>query len=395
MPTTPTPPMSHGSTPSRMTWMDAMRGFAVLLVMFTHTYTMPQGLDAAFSSVAFANVAQVFQSWRMPMLVFLSGILLPRSVSKPLGTYYRGKAERILWPFLVWMVVLALATGRPGSLLSVEFWRGGAWHLWFLWVLMLCYLIGPVIRRVPALVVAIVLFVLLLEFVSGPRHWVRPLYWGVYFFLGAASARLLPRIRTAPAALGVIAVILMVLTVTATRTGALVVAERQPWSVFAALPGILVVLWLGPRLPRLPFLEFCGRRSMVLYVAHMPVLILAVAAFRDLAAVRPVDFYVAIASFTFLVPLALALGYRRVRWLFEFPTAGRVRARPRTRVSAPEAADAVPAQTAEPAPTTAPLSVVEPASEPQPTAGPAPATEPEADAPVRVRVPRPRPRHAN
>ncbi|EFD51133.1 MULTISPECIES: acyltransferase family protein [Micrococcus] len=395
MSTTPTPPVSHGSTPSRMTWMDAMRGFAVLLVMFTHTYTMPQGLDAAFSSVAFANVAQVFQSWRMPMLMFLSGVLLPRSVSKPLGTYYRGKAERILWPFLVWMVVLALATGGPGSLLSIEFWRGGAWHLWFLWVLMLCYLIGPVIRRVPALVVAVVLFVLLLEFVSGPRHWVRPLYWGVYFFLGAASARLLPRIRTSPAALGVIAVILMVLTVTATRAGALVVAERQPWSVFAALPGILVVLWLGPRLPRLPFLEFCGRRSMVLYVAHMPVLILAVAAFRDLAAVRPVDFYVAIASFTFLVPLALALGYRRVRWLFEFPTAGRVRARPRTRASAPEAADTVPARTAEPAPTTAPLSVVEPAPEPQPTAGPAPATEPAADAPVRVRVPRPRPRHAD
>ncbi|MDK6499355.1 hypothetical protein QP341_26160, partial [Escherichia coli] len=90
-------------------------------------------LDATFSSVAFANVVQVFQSWRMPMLVFLSGVLLPRSVSKPLGTYYRGKAERILWPFLVWMVVLALATGRPGSLLSGEFWRGGAWHLWFLW----------------------------------------------------------------------------------------------------------------------------------------------------------------------------------------------------------------------------------------------------------------------
>ncbi|QGS21929.1 acyltransferase family protein [Micrococcus luteus] len=377
MSTTPTPPVSHGSAPSRMTWMDAMRGFAVLLVMFTHTYTMPQGLDATFSSVAFANVVQVFQSWRMPMLVFLSGVLLPRSVSKPLGTYYRGKAERILWPFLVWMVVLALATGKPGSLLSVEFWRGGAWHLWFLWVLMLCYLIGPVIRRVPALVVAAVLFVLLLEFVSGPRDWVRPLYWGVYFFLGAASARLLPRIRTAPAALGVIAVILMVLTVTATRTGALVVAERQPWSVFAALPGILVVLWLGPRLPRLPFLEFCGRRSMVLYVAHMPVLILAVAAFRDLAAVRPVDFYVAIASFTFLVPLALALGYRRVRWLFEFPTAGRVRARPRTRATVPGAADAVPAQTAEPASTTAPL----------------PAAEPAAGAPARVRAPRRRPRH--
>lgn len=132
----PRPP-THGSTSPREHWMDALRGVAVLLVVFTHTYTMPQGLDATFSCVAFANIVQVFQSWRMPMLAFLAGVLLPRSVAKPTATYYRGKAERILWPFLVWMVLLALALGTPESLGSWEYWRGGAWHLWFLWVLML------------------------------------------------------------------------------------------------------------------------------------------------------------------------------------------------------------------------------------------------------------------
>ncbi|WP_368669079.1 hypothetical protein, partial [Micrococcus sp. GbtcB5] len=74
-------------------------------MMSTHPYTMPQGPDATSSPVAFANVVQVSQSWRMPMLVFLSGVLLPRSVSMPLGTYYRGKAERSLRPFLVWVGV--------------------------------------------------------------------------------------------------------------------------------------------------------------------------------------------------------------------------------------------------------------------------------------------------
>ncbi|MCK6094637.1 acyltransferase [Micrococcus sp. EYE_162] len=328
----PRPP-THGSTSPREHWMDALRGVAVLLVVFTHTYTMPQGLDATFSSVAFANIVQVFQSWRMPMLVFLAGVLLPRSVAKPTATYYRGKAERILWPFLVWMVLLALALGTPESLGSWEYWRGGAWHLWFLWVLMLCYLVGPLTRWVPALVVAAVVFVVLLELVSGPRDWVRPLYWGVYFFLGAASARLLPRIRRAPLAVGAIALILMVLTVVATRAGELVVAERHPWSVFAALPGILAVLWIGPRLPRLPFLEFCGRRSVVLYVTHMPVLILAVGWAQGLAATRPIDFYLAVAGPSFLVPLLLAAVYPRVRWLYEFPTAGRGRT-PRPPVAA-------------------------------------------------------------
>lgn len=332
MSSTPSAPASAAAPASpRAHWMDATRGFAVLLVVFTHTYTMPQGMDATVSSVVFANVIQVFHSFRMPMLVFLSGVLLPRSVAKPAGTYYRGKAERILWPFLVWMVLLALALGTPQSLLSWEYWRGGAWHLWFLWVLMLCYLVGPLTRRVPAVLVALVLFVLLLEFVSGPRDWVRPLYWGVYFFLGAAAGRLLPRMRRLPLPVGLVLVALTLATLAAHRAGEIVVSERHPWSVLTALPGILLVLWLAPRLPRLRFLEFCGRQSMVLYVTHMPVLILAVGWFRELAALRPIDFYVAVASVTFLVPLALAAVYPRVRWLFEFPTASRGRApRPRS-----------------------------------------------------------------
>lgn len=329
--------------------MDALRGFAVLLVMFTHTYTMPQGLDATFSSVAFANVVQVFQSWRMPMLVFLSGVLLSRSTAKPLGTYFRGKAERILWPFVVWMVLLALSLGTPESLLSWEYWRGGAWHLWFLWVLMFCYLVGPLTRFVPAVLVAAVAFVLIFEFVSGPRDWLRPVYWGVYFFLGAASVRVLPLIRRAPVAVGVVAFLLMVGTVAASRAGLLYVGERHPWSVFAALPGILAVLWIGPRLPRLRFLEFCGRRSMVLYVTHMPVLILAVDWARGLAATRPIDFYLAVVGLTFLVPLLLAAVYPAVRWLYESPTAG-LRGRPGERTPRPASPPRTPARATPPRP---------------------------------------------
>ena len=314
--------MSTGVITPRAHWMDALRGMAVLLVILTHTATMPAGLEAEFAAPGLVRFTQVFHALRMPLLMFLSGTFLPRSLEKPLGVYARGKLERVLWPFIVWMTVLALCLGTPEHLLSWGYWRGGAWHLWFLWVLLFCYLVGPLARRVPPALIALGLFLLLLEMAGGPRDHLRMLYWGVYFFLGAAAARHLPRIRSVRPVLALGALALAVLAILDHLGGGLVVSERRPWSVLAALPGILFMLWLGPRLPRLPFLEFCGRRSIVLFVSHLPVLILAVTLLRGLAPEHPGAFYAAMAAATFLVPLALARAYPRVRWLYESPTAG-------------------------------------------------------------------------
>lgn len=380
--------------------MDALRGVAVLLVILTHTGTMPRGLDAEFTSPTLLAVTGAFHTLRMPLLVFLSGVLLPRSLSKPLGVYARGKLERILWPFLVWMVILALALGSPESIVSAEYWRGGAWHLWFLWVLLFCYLVGPLARIVPPVLLAVGLFALLLGEAGGPRDLLRPLYWGVYFFLGAAAGRHLHRIRAAPGALALLALVLALLAALAHTTGALVVSERRPWSVFPALSGILFMLWLGPRLPRMRLLEFCGRRSIVLFVTHMPVLIVTVGLFRGLAPEHPLAFYALTAGPTFLIPLALARVYPRVAWLYVSPTADRPLPRPswgplrRTRESVRESARAVARAPALRAAATAQARAGGPVTEPR-RSGPkhtAPAgVVPETSAPP---APRPRPRRA-
>ena len=313
-------PLSATAKP-RVYWMDAVRGLAVLLVVLTHSYTMPQVLGAEFQSKTLAGIVQFFHSFRMPILLFLSGVLLERSVAKPLGVYYRGKAERILWPYLVWTALVAFALGRPQSLLKPEFWLGGRWHLWFLWVLIACYLIGPITRWIPSWAVAGTFVALLLVLEGIPKDLHRILYWGVFFFLGAAFGRLLPRIKELHWSLVLLSGAATAVAIWAHMDGRYSMGSGHPVTLLAGLGGIVFGLWLAQRLPRLPFLEFCGRRSIVLYVAHLPVLMVACRLWEDVASIRPIDFYLWMASATFLIPLLLAAAYPYVRWLFEFPTA--------------------------------------------------------------------------
>ncbi len=320
MTTVPAADADQTTTRPRAHWMDAVRGLAVLLVVLTHTYTMPQVLDAEFQSKTLAGIVQFFHSFRMPILLFLSGVLLPRSVAKPLAVYYRGKAEKILWPYLVWTVVVALALWRPQSLLKPEYWVGGTWHLWFLWVLLACYLVGPITRWVPAWAVAGTFVALLLILEDTPKDLHRILYWGVFFFLGAAFGRLLSHIKEMHWSLVLLSGAWTAVAVWAHMAGHYSMGTLRPVTLLAGLGGIVFGLWVAQRLPRIPFLEFCGRRSIVLYVAHMPVLMIACRLLEDVASIRPIDFYLWMASATFLVPLLLATVYPAVRWLFEFPS---------------------------------------------------------------------------
>src|SRR6478735_4086004 len=98
------------STDDRLHWMDLLRGCAVLLVIAFHasTYPIEFGMEVPDVLVTI-NVA--LTPFRLPTLLVLSGMLLPRALEKPLGRYYAGKARNILWPYLVWTVLEGLVVG--------------------------------------------------------------------------------------------------------------------------------------------------------------------------------------------------------------------------------------------------------------------------------------------
>ena len=82
--------VSPTKTTQRIEWMDSLRGIAILLLLFWHAFAIPDLLGTPMPDWL-RNINNAFLPFRMPMLMFLSGMLLEKSLRKPLPTYYEGK----------------------------------------------------------------------------------------------------------------------------------------------------------------------------------------------------------------------------------------------------------------------------------------------------------------
>lgn len=255
--------------------MDTLRGIAVLLVVLQHAVTVPvhEGLITASWAEWFNDL---LLPYRMPMLLFLSGMLLHRSLSKPLlSGYLVGKVRRILWPLVLWSLIV-LSIDNPGeSILENPTAYAGPRHLWFLYVLMFCYLIGILVRWIPAWALVILLYLgaMFLPLEAAPFTYIprlsTVLWAGLYFFAGTALARWVDVLqRRVPWPFIVM-------------TGGLALAwgalgssgwrQGSGWEFIPPMVGILSLVWLGPRLPVWGWLTWVGRNTMPIYAVHATV----------------------------------------------------------------------------------------------------------------------------
>lgn len=314
--------------PGRQHWMDALRGTAVLLIVLWHSFSMPYGDPPA----GVAWVMDFLSVYRVPMLLLLSGLLLDQSVAKPIGTYVTGKLRRIAWPLLVWSVVLVLI-GWPGANPAAPlFWLGDAAHLWYLGVLLACYAVGLLTRWVPPVLILAAGFVAM-QVVSTRIEFVNNVLWfGLFFYAGATLSRFLTRWLRTPwfiptAFLGAS---MAWAGYSATANGYTPIAHWRP--LLFSFVGIVGVIWFAARAPRVRWLEWVGQRSIVFYVAHLPVIWLVM---RLLKGFPP--------PITYALVLVAALGgcFLLARFLngsvlFELPSRRRSSGVPSFRASAPD-----------------------------------------------------------
>lgn len=282
---------------TRIGWLDSLRGAAILLVVVLHA---GEALRVAVGPTPGLDQFNLFlEPFRMPVLMFLSGILLPRSVAKSGREYFAGKASMVAWPYLLWSVIILAASGDLGPARLAEILYLSPTYLWYLWFILVFYALAYPLRRVPPLVIAG--SGLALSFVLPDDG--RPgtlAFLAAFFFFGAwcaRHARLVERAIGRPWVLALAAA-------SAVTVGVLNVAGRDVlyrgefvWGVVGALG---VVCWIFPRLGvnrATAALEFVGRYSIVFYVVHLgPVMVtLALAEAAGVAG-------------TWLLPLLLAVG---------------------------------------------------------------------------------------
>ncbi len=317
-----------------MHWMDMLRGIAVLLVVILHGADIPylngNGVEE------WAGVNRYLEPFRMPLLMFLSGMLLPRSLSKPTTLYLWGKFAAVVWPLLVWIALFGGFIYR-GGIDHPAFWRSGGDYLWFLTALTICYLIGlslkPLVRYKWWLIAgAAALFIAMLltrQFAEINLTIInRTLYNGAFFFLGAAFVRLVPAWIRTPA------VVVLVLGVAAAVIAHLGVDDRTLrtgtlYAVPGSVIGIAVAIWLASRTPDGPvlrFLAWVGRSSIVVYIVHFPAAVLTHRLMMWLEA-DPVTHTIACTLVGLGVSLAGVAARPWTRWLYTVPRSQQVHAR--------------------------------------------------------------------
>ena len=258
----------------RLRWMDLVRGICILLVIFQHTqYVTGTVADLPFSS-GFIVFNQFMDPFRIPLLMFLSGMLLHKSLGKSSSDYVWGKFYLIFWPFLVWSVVIYAAESR----LTLEYILKTPFSapsvLWYLWFLCAYYLIALVlIRRAVPLLPVIVVCVVASAFLPPLLRMDRFASLLAFFMLGhyVANRALSERIVAPIAIVGLGAAI----------AGGIISASGQPIKynplfVWVPLGLIVFVLWASafykPTMIAAPF-EWIGRNSIVFYAVHFPTLV--------------------------------------------------------------------------------------------------------------------------
>lgn len=325
-------------------WLDAVRGAAVLLVVLYHATIAlavldlepPRWLDAVVDGLA---------PLRVPVLMLLSGLLLPRSLRKDAGTYLSGKLRLIGWPWLVWTAVtasvLALGSrvagdGRFDLGTAVSSALDPRAHTWYLAHLLLFYAVALLLpERVRS---ALVLPLLLGAGVVDDELWRRALLCAGCFLLGDWVTRRRPEALAPGRLLTVTAAV--VATTCVVLAGSGVEARYQPWSVVGVAATVVALgavarRWSSTRPVGLS--AAIGRQSLVYYTAHWAVVAVMANALALAGLADPVLAVVAMVVAGLAVPAALAAlrRHRPVGLLFALPA--RKRREPSVR-SAPDAA---------------------------------------------------------
>lgn len=344
-------------TAERVVWVDVLKGVAIVLVVLTHSWMVVRA--SGLASRPWRELDGFLQVARMPLFFGAAGLFAAPWLRRPWHELARRKLLLLAYLYVVWtcvlfavMVAVPLPFRLPGildswtDLLVAPLVPGTT--LWFLYALVVFFVIARATARVPAaplLAVAALVSVVLVDVLQLPRvAWLKVGQYAVVFL---ATCRLRETVlRTARSSrpgwlLLLVPALLAVSPPFDARTGLDAVPGT---SLVAAALALAVGVVICSRLARWRVSEplaALGRRTLPVYLLHVPLLLLVASTTRDLASSD------AASELRLLLPPVLALvviggsllvhrATRRIRALWEVP-----RSRPApAAVTAPAAASA-------------------------------------------------------
>ncbi len=335
--------MRHGwtgtgevETNGRIIGLDMLRGLAVMLMVFGHCVSWGD-YGAVFAP--YQSLGWALTGVRMPVLVLVSGTLA-HGLLRADAAKLRARLAHFGWTYAVWMPVVLLFTMTcltPAAMhapvrigadtVIAEFVRPMT-VMWFVWVLAIYTTLLFATRRLPragvaaaAMLVSVIGYAIDLSIFSHANL----LRYAALFFVGALYRAEVMRLVTARFSWAVMAA--LVAGLIPLHMVGQAVRAAEGWQVLGmperfvlcaiALHGVQLLY----RLPVAAPIARLGQRTLPVFVAHLPILLLARMVLPDLGhaggVVAPVVLAtVSIAGSLLLERIAIGLG---ADWLYARP----------------------------------------------------------------------------
>jgi uncharacterized membrane protein YcfT len=282
-------PQVPQSARNRHHWIDLLRGTSVLMVIILHAHQYaffgyvddPASVRGSLLTDLIATLNASFAPLRMQLMFLLSGLFVARSLDKGSAPYLSGKLRGVLYPFVLWSLVIFLVRDGGATLLKgapvawdqlLMIATGSSTLTWFLYDLFIFYLVTPYLRRFHPLLVVLGALALAL-WVPDSVYLHPPLfYYFIYFFLGDYATRArFDLSERPPAALLLLSVLSLAAVIAVSNSTTL--AKQWPGYlplVLGALPALIqAAVWAGRQRWSAPLL-YIGRNSIVFYLVHYP-----------------------------------------------------------------------------------------------------------------------------
>lgn len=334
---------------SRAEWADAAKGVCILLVVLWHTI-MKHYLQIDWHlSVPLPGAWGAFGDQllplRMPVFFTISGMFAAAAVQRPWSVVRRSRIAKFSYLYAVWFTVHTLVlslvprfdTVAAHSALDVlEQLTITPTNLWYLVALAVYFVVAKLTRRMPVAVVLGAAFLLSATASAGllasPGNRGQ-LYQNLLFFL--AGLRLRPWVTRLAAAATARRLLLGTVGYLVVMAAIQLLGVKRWFGVWplacalAVLIGVLAAVQLGRWRRLATRLAELGRRTLPIYVIHMPLLALAhLALLRPFSALGPAAQLVLAVflppALTALLVWACLLLHRGLlsmgaTWLFDLP----------------------------------------------------------------------------
>jgi uncharacterized membrane protein YcfT len=331
-----TPATASRPAAGRVDWVDYAKGICIIMVVMMHSVL---GVEAAAGQTGFMHALVAFaKPFRMPDFFLISGLFLAVVIDRDWRTYLDRKVVHFAYFYVLWVTIqfgfkapaFAAESGWAHvGYLFLESFVEPFGTLWFIYLLPIFFVVTKLTRRIaPIFVFAIAALLESAHVITGwtviDEFCSRFVYFFIGYWLASYVFALSDRARGNPA------MAMVGLVAWALINGVLVEFGYSEWPVISlalGLAGACAIIVTGTLLAKmrwLDFLRYCGKHSIVIYLAFfLPMattrtLLLKTGVIPDIGTVSLIVTVAGVAGALLIWRAALAV---RANFLFERPAA--------------------------------------------------------------------------